>query len=273
MSEAPLQRKKTSDAKKKEKDSASPSTLENENVIVDQVDHLIEEETPTDEVLNVQQATSSIETEKSLPRKATSISLSQQPLERVTSQAVSQPRTSQSLISPAVKKILPKWIEKPHRWVSPSPKQKELLAAWIKEWADFLLKWAEVTNHHIVRLLDLQEEFPFNNPIIKKKLSLDDLQLIGEYLVENGYAVWLSSRKDRLRVYWKTLEEFSDDIYEWAYSWGHEVVTLLDLVQANEPWSNLPRIDLKKIMELLVKTKRAEWASKKDKTVIKFIYL
>ena len=63
-----------------------------------------------------------------------------------------------------------------------------------------------------------------------------------------------------MRVYWKTLEVWSDDIYKWAYDNGKiEPIMIYEIREAKqEDFSNLPLEDLEEIFKILVKNRRAK---------------
>ncbi len=175
-------------------------------------------------------------------------------------------------VRPEVNLILPTWIEKKYYWARPNPqKHPDLHQSWLEEWSNFLLKWAEATNSHVVSVPRLLTEFPFNNPVIKAKLLEPEIREICEYLIQKNLATWYDKNKRRLRIYWKSLDEFAEDLYDWAFLRGESFATLMDLAQAGQPWSNLPPKELQRLMELLVREGRAEWADEEKRT-IQFLY-
>jgi hypothetical protein len=62
-----------------------------------------------------------------------------------------------------------------------------------------------------------------------------------------------------LRVYWKTLEAWSDEIYKWCYENGKiEPVMIYELREATqEDFSSLPLEDLEEIFKILAKNRKA----------------
>ncbi len=176
------------------------------------------------------------------------------------------------VVRPEVQQILPTWIEKKYYWARPNPhKHADLYQSWLEEWSNFLMKWAEATRSHVVSVPQLLAEFPFNNPINKAKLLEPEIREICEYLIQKKLAKWYDKNKRRLRIYWKSLEEFAEDLYDWAFLRGESFATLMDLAQAGQPWSNLPPRELQQLMELLVREGRAEWADEEKRT-IQFVY-
>ena len=166
--------------------------------------------------------------------------------------------------------ILPLWCEKP--WMYVTPTNLDQLSSWNSAWGDFLLEFAEIKAAHILNLLELRKEFPFSNRIIKKQLSIGQLQQIGIALVEKNFAAWRDERKTRLRLYWRGLDEWSDTIYEWAVQNGYEIASLFELTNVDEIWSTLPQNELLQILQMLVTRKRAKWVGKDKKTIQIDIY-
>jgi hypothetical protein len=166
--------------------------------------------------------------------------------------------------------ILPLWCEKP--WMYVTPTNLDQLSSWNSAWGDFLLEYAEIKAAHILNLLELRKEFPFSNRVIKKQLSIGQLQQIGVALVEKDFAVWRDERKTRLRVYWRGLDEWGDTIYEWAVQNGYEIASLFELTNIGEIWSTMPLDELLQVLQMLVTRKRAKWVGKDKKTVQFEIY-
>ncbi len=77
--------------------------------------------------------------------------------------------------------------------------------------------------------------------------------------------------KTRARIYWKTNDEFADNLVDFMIDTGRvvEIHSLLDLSQLEQEWSNLPADDLIIICEMLVERKVARWLNK-EKTIIQF---
>lgn len=162
--------------------------------------------------------------------------------------------------------ILPSWVEK--QWMYVTPTVPDQFHSWSAAWGDFLLEFAEFKAIHVLNLLEIRKEFPFFNRIIKKKLSIDQLQQVGQTIIERDFGAWLDARKTRLRIYWKGLDEWSEIIYEWALRTGRETVTLFDLLNASEIWSTLSKEELNRILKILVTRKLAEWVGKEETTIL-----
>ena len=172
-------------------------------------------------------------------------------------------------VDPRVKPVLPAWVAKPWRWMVPDDPQ--LKQQWLTTWGEFILDFARVLNYHILDLQEVALVYPFQNPLLKKKLTLPQLVMISEYLIEIERAAWWDDENTRLRVYWKTLKSHSDELFEYAFQNGYDMVTAFDIVKMKQSWSSLPPSDIRMIMKLMVESKRASWADSERKT-IQFIY-
>ncbi len=172
-------------------------------------------------------------------------------------------------VDPRVKPVLPSWVEKPWRWMVPDDPQ--LKQQWLTTWGEFMLDFARVLNFHILDLQEVTQVYPFQNSLVRKKLTLPQLVMISEYLIEIERARWWDDEKTRLRVYWKTLKSHADELYLYAFQNGYDMVTAFDIVKMKQSWSSLPPADIRMLMKLLVESKRASWADSERKT-IEFYY-
>ena len=187
----------------------------------------------------------------------------------VKSERISLAELKPGTVHPNVKPILPGWVTKPWRWMI--PEDPELKEQWLLTWGDFLLAFARVLNQHILDLQEVSLVYPFQNGVLHKKLSISQLKTISEYLIEQEKASWWDTDETRLRVYWKTLNSFAEEIFNYSFQNGFEMITLYDMVKMNQSWSSLPPKDLAVIMKLMVKSKKATWADSEQKT-IEFVF-
>jgi hypothetical protein len=168
---------------------------------------------------------------------------------------------------PDLKNILPTWIEKPYYYITPSEKLLERRKLWQKEWADFLLQWANAKDKYLIEIITLQQEYPFKNPVISKQLTLEQLRIIGDFLEESKTALWKNKNKTHIRIYWETLESTADEIFSWAFERGQKYIGVFDILDAKQPFSDLPSEEIYECLVLLVKEKKGEWADKKKEIV------
>ena len=152
----------------------------------------------------------------------------------------------------------PEWVEYP--WMYIKPKNPDLYRSWLQSWGDLLLKWASFHVKHVVSIHDLLSTPPYS------KLSVEYLKEIMNYLVRTGFAKWLD--ENRLRVYWKSLEELADYLYNWSLNTGTIYFTPYDLLQEGpEIIKNLPTEDILQIINILISSKKAKWMDKNRKAV------
>ena len=185
--------------------------------------------------------------------------------EVLTPKSVKLSQLEPGTVHPKVKPILPSWVTKPWRWMIPD--DPELKQQWLITWGDFFLAFARILNLHIMDIHEVSLVYPFTNPLLKKKLSPPQMEAISEYLIEQERAKWWDTQKTQLRLYWKTLNSFVDEIFEYSFQNGYEMVTLYDMVKMKQSWSSLPSKDLSVILKLLVETKMASWADSEQKTI------
>ena len=170
--------------------------------------------------------------------------------------------------------ILPEWINKP--WMYVTPEHQKQLDSWCADWSNFIMEYARINIKHIIHIEEEKSKFPFNNKQAKKRLDRKQFQTIGNYIVAQEMGIWWDKKKIRLRLYWRTLDEWADIIYEWSIKTGRaagaeRVMTLIDIQEANQTWSTIPQQDLKRIFNIMEEKGYIEFADKK-KSVIAFIF-
>ncbi|MFX0021137.1 MAG: hypothetical protein ACFE9S_02350 [Candidatus Hermodarchaeota archaeon] len=151
------------------------------------------------------------------------------------------------------------WLEEERKkfmYTMPDKKSnKNDYTSWKVEWAKVLFDYARFAVLHIIYIREVSSEKPFLNFTKREEY----VKVIAEELISQNQAEWLSKEKDRLRVYWKTLEAWSDDIYKWCYENGKiEPVMIYELREATqEDFSSLPLEDLEEIFKILAKNRKA----------------
>jgi len=135
-------------------------------------------------------------------------------------------------------------------------KQKNDYTSWKTEWAKILFDYARFAILHIIYIRELNSQKPFSDFTNREQYIIE----IAEELIDQKQAIWLSKKKEKLRVYWKTLEVWSDEIYRWAYDNGKiEPIMIFELREAKqEDFCNLPLEDLEAIFKILAKNRRAK---------------
>ena len=135
-------------------------------------------------------------------------------------------------------------------------KNKNDYISWKAEWAKVLFDYARFAILHIIYSRELITHKPFMN-FTKREQYIKE---IAEELITQNQAKWLSKKKESLRVYWKTLEVWSEEIYKWAYDNGKlEPIMIYELREAKqEDFSSLPLEDLEEIFKILAKSRKAK---------------
>ncbi|KKK42120.1 hypothetical protein LCGC14_0506250 [marine sediment metagenome] len=135
-------------------------------------------------------------------------------------------------------------------------KQKADYTSWKIEWAKVLFDYARFAILHTIYIRELNSQKPFTDFTNREQYILE----IVDELIAQKQAKWFSKKKEKLRVYWKTLEGWSDEIYKWAYENGKlEPIMIFELREAKqEDFSSLPIEDLEAIFKILAKSRRAK---------------
>jgi hypothetical protein len=165
------------------------------------------------------------------------------------------------------------WIADPRKAfmfaVPPDPKSKDYLS-WRQEWSRVIFDFARLSILHVVYLKKLMGEQPFANFRDRDKA----LASIADYLVEQKLANYKSKDKEALRVYWKSTQEWADEVDQWARD--NAVLDPMlkeDLRAADQPFSSLPNEDWDEIFKILKKQKKINQIKlDSGETAIKFLF-
>ena len=96
-------------------------------------------------------------------------------------------------------------------------------------WRDLIVRFY---TFHKLKTLVVHECKLWRNDEIGRSLSQDDIAIVMNDLVKQGYGEWLDgSSKTKCRVLWRKPKELATDIYEWAVSNGNigSVCTMYEL--------------------------------------------
>ncbi|MHA1550492.1 MAG: hypothetical protein ACTSQC_00940 [Candidatus Heimdallarchaeaceae archaeon] len=165
---------------------------------------------------------------------------------------------------------LPKWVKAP--WMYIKPKKESQVESWLESWSAIVLDYSRIFVIHIININEIRNVHPFNNTINNKKMSLKQVREVIDHLVKQSVAEWLDEKtKTRARIYWKTNEEWADNLLDFMIETGRvvEIHSLFDLSQLQQQWSDLPADDLIIVCEMLVENQVAKWLNK-EKTIIQF---
>ena len=127
--------------------------------------------------------------------------------------------------------------------------------SWKTEWSKVLFDYARYAILHILYLRQSESEKPFSNFEDRKKA----LEEIAEELIKKEQAEWLSKSKEKLRVYWKSLDNWAEEIYDWVMEISPlEPILIFEIRESNKAFSKLPNDDIIKIFKMLEKEKRGK---------------
>ncbi|MCW4006383.1 MAG: vacuolar protein-sorting-associated protein 25 [Candidatus Bathyarchaeota archaeon] len=149
------------------------------------------------------------------------------------------------------------WLSKP--WMYVAPKGTELLANWKDTWVKYVLEFTQTRNLHIINPADLQRQEPFS------KFDADTFEVLLDALVQAGYGRWWDKKGKLLRVYWRSLDGWADQIDALTKENKTRIINGVDGLADLEPaLAGLPDEDKQEILSILVKRKLARWIKKKD---------
>ena len=127
--------------------------------------------------------------------------------------------------------------------------------SWKGEWSKVIFDYARYAILHILYLRKLESEKPFSN-FDNRNSALKE---IAEALVNQEQAEWLSKSKEKLRVYWKSLDNWAEEIYDWAMEISPlEPILIFEIRESNKGFNTLPHNDIIKIFKILEKDKRGK---------------
>ena len=133
--------------------------------------------------------------------------------------------------------------------------------SWKGEWSKVLFDYARYAILHILYLRKLQSEKPFS----KFEDRHTAIKLIAEELVENNQAEWLTKSKEKLRIYWKTLDNWAEEIFEWVMEISPlEPILIFEIRESKRDFSNLPTEDLIEIFKMLEKNEKGRIIKSED---------
>ncbi len=146
------------------------------------------------------------------------------------------------------------WLEEPrYEYMYQIPnktKNPDDFESWQNEWGKVLFDYARYAILHILYLTKLYSEIPFSKFENRKQA----IKEIANKLVLDELGEWITKKQDKIRIYWKTLEIWADEIYDWAHEMGKlDPILVYEIRDANQEFSSLPKEDLEKIFNLLNK--------------------
>jgi ESCRT-II complex subunit VPS25 len=166
---------------------------------------------------------------------------------------------------------IPEWTRKP--WMYITPVHDGQLSKWLEDWKDLILDYCRTLVKHVLSVSELQTVKPFANSDINKKLSQEQLIKIFDIMQEKGLARWLDDNKIRVHVYYKTIEEWAELMYNYLMKTGKaaEILTLFELQHMKQEWSSLPLESIRELISVLINRNQAKYVTK-ERDAISLIY-
>lgn len=128
--------------------------------------------------------------------------------------------------------------------------------SWLIEWSQVIYDYARISILHVLYIRKLNAEKPFS------KLRNRDgaIAAIAQKLVDQNIGVWLNKKKkEAVRIYWKTLDEWAEEILDWAQENGKlEPILTFEIRESGELFAELPKRDLTRIFKKLEKEGKGE---------------
>ncbi|MHA1729363.1 MAG: hypothetical protein ACTSWY_11605 [Promethearchaeota archaeon] len=157
------------------------------------------------------------------------------------------------------------WLKEPQygfMYSMPNKKKnKEDFESWRDDWSKVLFDYAKIASDHIIYSKELLSEKPWSD----FKDRTNAIQEISEKLIKKKIAEWLGKKKERLRIYWRSLETWADAIISWVHRDAiTEIILINDIRESGEDFSSLPEEDLIKIFKIIEKMGRGEIHKLKD---------
>nr|MDO8086279.1 hypothetical protein [Candidatus Sigynarchaeum springense] len=177
--------------------------------------------------------------------------------------------TQKQAIDPAQENFLA--LRSMHDWLddvryefmyNPPPENKKAdYKEWLDEWSKIMFDFAKIEKKHAIYVQELLNRKPFQ----ALRTGKDAIINIGDDLVKKRLAIWVV-KKEKLRVYWKSLDEWAGVIYDWAFKNAKtEPLFVYDLKEEHESFSDLPEEEFPEIFKILEKQKKGKMVKSSDK--------
>ncbi|XP_069672620.1 vacuolar protein-sorting-associated protein 25 isoform X2 [Periplaneta americana] len=134
----------------------------------------------------------------------------------------------------------------------------------IAAWRNLVLDYHRISKQCVLDVREAQRSSLFNNTAIDRKLPQEGIIMILEDLARTGNAESLDKPKHRWHIYWHTLEEWADLVYNWVQSCGmtNNVCTLYEITDGDnstdEEFHGLDMEVMVKVLQTLEARSKAE---------------
>ena len=122
----------------------------------------------------------------------------------------------------------------------------------MKMWTDVILAFCKSKGLYSISLGELYASDICQNQSINRKLSMESLTQICDWMEANKFGEYTSQSKERVFVYWRSIQELAQAIHNWADTTGRigSVETVLDVCDDSD---NKKEIFYKVPVEIVLK--------------------
>jgi ESCRT-II complex subunit VPS25 len=102
-------------------------------------------------------------------------------------------------------------------------------------WRALIIQYCTVHKMKTLSIYDTDDCPVWKNPHIQRQCSSEAIQIICDYIVQQGHGEWYDDDANHVtvRIFWRKPEQLATDIYEWAvvngYVSNHTVITVYEL--------------------------------------------
>ena len=86
----------------------------------------------------------------------------------------------------------------------------------MRMWSDIFLAFAKQNNIYSISLGELHDSGLCNNQKIKRRLHMDQLKEVCDWMQKNQFGDYTSESKDKIFIYWRSIQEVATAIHKWA---------------------------------------------------------
>ncbi|CDW78292.1 UNKNOWN [Stylonychia lemnae] len=106
----------------------------------------------------------------------------------------------------------------------------------MKMWSDLILAYSKSKGLYSISLGELYNSPITQNSEINRRLSMDSILQVSEWMTKNKFADFASASKEKIFVYWRSVQEVAEAIFKWADKNAKigSVETLVDICEDGE---------------------------------------
>ena len=122
----------------------------------------------------------------------------------------------------------------------------------MKMWTDLIHAYCKSKGLYSISLGELYASEICQNQQINRKLTMESLTQVCDWMQTNKFGEYTSQSKERIFVYWRSIQEVAEAIHKWADTTGRigSVETVLDVCDDS---SNKKEIFYKMPVEIVLK--------------------